>query len=70
MPDISGGDIYEVRADARHVSFRVLFASEGRQGQVLLALEVISKKTPKMPLRTVDLAEARLRDWRMRSTRA
>ena len=32
------GDIYEVRADGERVIYRVLFAGEGRQSQVLLAL--------------------------------
>ena len=33
------GDVYEVRASIGGQAFRVLFASEGRRGQVLLALE-------------------------------
>ena len=41
------GDIYEVRADADRVIYRILFATEGRSSQVLLALEGFKKKTQK-----------------------
>ena len=61
------GEIYEVRADGERASYRVLFASEGRRGQVLLALEAISKKTQETPPRTIRLAERRLGDWRARA---
>lgn len=60
------GDIYEVRADGNHQSFRILFATEGRYQQVLLSLEAFSKKTPKTPPQKIDLAEKRLADWRKR----
>ena len=60
------GDIYEVRAFAPNGSYRVLFAAEGKHGQVLLALEAISKKTQKTPTKTLELAERRLKDWRSR----
>lgn len=33
------GDVYEVRASIGGQAFRVLFANEGRRGQILLALE-------------------------------
>ncbi|MCA1695904.1 MAG: hypothetical protein LC749_14900, partial [Actinobacteria bacterium] len=33
------GDVYEVRADGDRQAYRLLFATEGRQGQVLLALD-------------------------------
>jgi phage-related protein len=42
-----GGDIYEVRADGRQATYRVLFAAEGTRGQVLLGLSGFSKKTQK-----------------------
>ena len=58
------GDIYEVRADGVHQSFRLLFAPEGSKGRILLALEVFSKRTQKTPPQTIDLAEKRLADWR------
>ncbi len=60
------GDIYEVRADAPPRSFRLLFSSEGRYGQVLLSLSGFTKKTQKTPVRELALAESRLRDWRGR----
>jgi phage-related protein len=60
------GDIYEVRADGDKQTFRILFAGEGRRGQVLLALEGFSKKTRRTPLAALDLAERRLDDWRRR----
>ncbi len=60
------GDIYEVRAESATQAFRVLFAPEGRYGQVLLALEAFSKKTQKTPKRFLELADRRLRDWRER----
>ncbi len=61
------GDIYEVRADGDKHTFRILFAREGRRGQVLLALEAFSKKTRRTPKQTLELAERRLADWRGRS---
>jgi phage-related protein len=60
------GDLYEVRASGVGGSFRVLFAPEGRHGQVLLALEAFSKKTQRTPTRMIELALERLRDWRER----
>lgn len=61
------GDIYEVRADGDAQTFRVLFATEGRRGRILLALEGFSKKTKQTPPRTLALAERRLADWRGRA---
>lgn len=63
------GDIYEVRADGERATYRILFAPEGRRGQVLLALEAFSKKTRKAPPQKIALAERRLRDWRSRRYR-
>jgi phage-related protein len=60
------GDVYEVRADGRTRTFRVLFAPEGRFGQVLLSLSGFVKKTQKTPLRELALAESRLAEWRER----
>lgn len=60
------GDIYEVRASGDRQAFRVLFANEGRRGQILLALEAFSKKTQRTPAPQVELAERRLADWRAR----
>ena len=60
------GDIYEVRADALVRSFRILFVSEGRVGQVLLSLSAFAKKTRKTPVPELELAEGRLQSWRER----
>jgi phage-related protein len=60
------GDVYEVRAEGDRQTFRVLFASEGRAGQVLLSLDGFSKKTAKTPAEKIRLAERRLADWRRR----
>lgn len=63
------GDLYEVRADGRQATYRVLFAAEGRNSQVLLALSSFSKKTRRTPPEEVRLAERRLTDWRARAKR-
>jgi phage-related protein len=60
------GAIYEVRADGDNQTFRVLFAPEGKKGQVLLALEAFSKKTRKTPDAAIVVAERRLTDWQSR----
>jgi phage-related protein len=60
------GDIYEVRADADRVIYRILFATEGRYSQVFLALEGFKKKTQRTPPATIQLAERRLASWRKR----
>ena len=64
------GDVYEVIADGPTRSFRVLFAAEGRYGQVLLAVVAFSKKTQKTPGRMLDLADKRLADWRRRGAKS
>ena len=61
------GDICEVRADGERVTYRLLFATEGRLHQVLLGLEAFVKKTQTTPPREIALAERRLRDWRSRA---
>jgi phage-related protein len=61
------GDLYEVRADADRVIYRILFATEGRYSQVFLALEGFKKKTRKTPPETIRLAERRLASWRERA---
>jgi phage-related protein len=63
------GDIYEVRADAATRSFRLLFSAEGRYRHVLLALSAFEKRTQKTPTREIDLADKRLRDWRIRGAK-
>jgi len=63
------GDIWQVEIDGERVIFRLLFAEEGRFGQVLLALEVINKKWQKARDQHIRLAEKRLSDWRQRGQR-
>ncbi len=62
------GQIWEVRAEGNRRIFRILFAEEGRFGQVLLALEGFAKTTRRTPPHLIDLAEERLRDWRERGS--
>jgi phage-related protein len=61
------GDIYEVRAEAESRSFRLLFSKETRY--VLLSLAGFAKKTQRTPVRELELAERRLKDWRARGRR-
>jgi phage-related protein len=61
------GDIYEVRADGDRVSYRVIFAVEGRSSQILLALEAVKKTTQKARPEVIALAQRRLADWRRRA---
>ena len=63
------GEIYEVRAEGQTITIRILFASEGTKGRILLALEGFAKKTQKTPEGLIRLAERRLSDWRGRSRR-
>ncbi len=63
------GDVYEVRADGHQATYRVLFATEGKSSQVLLALSALSKKSQRTPPDEVRLAERRLSDWRARVRR-
>jgi phage-related protein len=63
------GDIYEVRAEGQHASFRILFATEGRYSQVLLAISGFSKKTQATPPRLIREAERCLREWREEGAR-
>ena len=60
------GDIYEVRASSGRQAYRVLFAREGRRGQILLAVEAFSKKAQRTPPQRIEVAEQRLADWRSR----
>lgn len=61
------GDLYEVRADGDRVIYRVLFAAEGEESQVLLALSAFKKKTQKTPPEEIKLAIRRLKAWRSRA---
>lgn len=60
-------DIYEVRADGDKASYRILFASEGAKGRVLLALVAFRKRTQRTPARLIELATRRLIEWRHRA---
>ena len=60
------GEIYEVRANGVDRIYRILFAKEGRYGQVLLSLDAFVKGSQKTPTGKIDLAEQRLHDWRER----
>ena len=63
------GDIWEVKADTGEKFFRLLFAPQGRYGQVFLSLEAFAKKTNKTPPAKLKLAEDRLKDWRARGSK-
>lgn len=63
------GEVYEVRIFAARRSFRLLFAKEGKYGQVLLALTVFEKRTQRTPPRELEIAETRLHDWRARGAK-
>jgi len=63
------GKIYEIRADGYKVVYRILFAPQGRQGQVLLTLVAFQKKTRRTPPQIIQLAERRLRNWEERGKR-
>jgi phage-related protein len=45
----------------------LLFATEGRRSQILLALKAFEKKSQRTPPGTIALAETRLADWRSRA---
>jgi len=60
------GEIYEVLADAKARTIRILFALEGKRKRVLLAVVAFDKKTQKTPPRFLALAEKRLAEWRER----
>lgn len=58
------GEIYEVRAESDRRAFRVLFAHEAKF--ILLSLSGFAKRSRKTPTSEIDLAMARLKDWRSR----
>ena len=68
-PDVNHlrGDIWQVEIDGVNVIYRLLFAEEGRYGQVLLALEVVNKKWQTAKARHIQLAQRRLTLWRARA---
>lgn len=56
-----GGKRTPARPAAQTV--RILFAQQGRRGQVLLGLVPLAKRTRPTPKQSIELAERRLRDW-------
>jgi len=64
------GPIWEVRVDGKAVIYRVLFATVGSRGRILLSLHAFKKKTQKTPKSAIDLAQRRLADWERRGTNA
>jgi phage-related protein len=67
-PDVNrlAGDIWQIEVDGSRVIYRLLFAEEGRSGQVLLALEVVNKKWQVAKARHIAVAARRLAEWRQR----
>jgi phage-related protein len=60
-------EIYEVRADGRNQTYRLLFAREGRHKHILLGLVAFAKTTQKTPGEQIELAKSRLADWHKRA---
>ncbi|HEX6455952.1 MAG TPA: type II toxin-antitoxin system RelE/ParE family toxin [Solirubrobacterales bacterium] len=63
------GKVYEVRTDGK-VIYRILFAPQGKQSQILLSLVGFRKTTRKTPPQIIRLAQTRLRDWERRGSKA
>ncbi len=62
------GEIWQIEVDGQSVIYRLLFAEEGRFGQVLLALVIVNKKWQAAKRRHIQLAERRLAEWRARGS--
>lgn len=59
------GPIREIDAHGPdETTYRLLFAKDGRVGQILVGLVFFEKRTRKTPPREIEIAEARLRDWK------
>lgn len=58
--------LYQVYAETGLKSLRLLFSPEGKRGTILLAVHIYDKNTDRMPKQIVELALARLADWRRR----
>jgi phage-related protein len=70
-PDVNQlrGDIWQIEIDGKRVIYRLLFSEEGRFGQVLLALVIVTKKWQRAKQHHIHLAERRLAEWRDRGRR-
>jgi phage-related protein len=66
--DNVGKGITELRVSVGNNQFRLLFATQGKYSQVLLAVRVFTKKTRKLPTEEHNLAVKRLKDWEQRSS--
>lgn len=66
---LHGQPLFEVKCHAGGQQYRVIFATEGRRSQVLLAVDGFSKKGAEMQQRHIDRAAGRLADWRERGAR-
>jgi len=62
----TNNDLPELALERSGAGAPLLFASEGKHDQVLLALEAFSKKTQKTPPAKIKLAKRRLHEWRAR----
>jgi phage-related protein len=60
------GDLQAVRVFYNGCTYRVLFVTEGEHDAILLALNVMQKKSRKLPQKDKRLAERRLQNWRER----
>jgi phage-related protein len=61
-----GGHLYEVRARRSGRAYRVLFVTEGRRQQVLVAVDAFHKTTTRTPPARLRVARERAREWRSR----
>lgn len=60
------GDLQAVRVFYDGCTYRVLFATEGEHDAILPALNVMQKKSRKLPQKDMRLAKQRLQSWRER----
>jgi len=57
------GDIWEIKAPVGNMEYRILYASVGTRGAILLAVEAFMKKSTKTPPGKITIAQKRLREW-------
>jgi phage-related protein len=65
MPGIkaNGVQVYELRVNLGNNHYRLLFAQQGRYGQILLALSAVAKNQNRLPKRDRDRVVTRLKDY-------